>query len=79
MLSTSKDESLLTLGGKEPHNPKDTNDKTLRFESLVRTVKKESMEKLFERVSREGMELTETDFGALEGELLFPMTVNSVM
>ena len=50
---TSRDHNLSILEGKGPHKPSDTNDNTFRFESFVKTVKKDSMENLSERVSDE--------------------------
>jgi len=69
MLKTSSDLNLLILEGSGPHKPSETNDKTFMFESFVKTVKKESIENLSERVL---LEFQET------GLVLFPMIVNSV-
>lgn len=50
MLSSSSDQNLLILAGNGPHRPKDTRESTFKLESFVRVVKKESMEKLLDRV-----------------------------
>lgn len=56
MLKTSSDLNLLILEGSGPHKPSETNDKTFMFESFVKTVKKESIENLSERVLLEFQE-----------------------
>ena len=50
MFSTSRESSLSTLAGNGPHIPRDTNDSLFRLESLVMTVKNESIENPWDRV-----------------------------
>lgn len=67
-LSVSSDQNRLIFGGSGPHRPRETNERDLRLDNLVRVVKKESMEKDLDRVLCFGGEVL----------VLFPMTVNSV-
>lgn len=61
------------------YNPKDTKDRTFKFESFVITVKKESVDNLSDRVCWETLKLAEVVLGLWDGELCFPTMVNSVM
>ncbi|GER32194.1 vacuolar sorting receptor [Striga asiatica] len=77
-LRSWRDLKRLILGGKGPHSPRETRDSFCRLESLVRTVKKESIENFLERGPPGTEKLAGERVGIRDGEVRLPTMVSSV-